>query len=478
MPEQHSRQNDGAAAAKRTTSRKALAELRRLERLFETSPWPEPRVFVRSRNRAREHALELLSGGAEQERIDAALLAAAADLIGACGRELAAAPRDTARLVGQLEQVVGLDRIELAREVLRSPERLASPPGAAVEVQLGLLMAFAPLRCASVWISEPGARVRCACHVGEGRPSRNGRDLAKKITDGTSAAPGRRQLLFGAALGGADGRPLGALIGLTRSAGRERSRVLLNEAAPMLTAFVQRDLLLARSAAAERALIEASERKLMRLSFDLHDGPIQDVAVLADDLRLFRDQLTQLIRARAERELVRGRIEDIETQLAALYAELRRVSGEVQAASVLLKRPFATALRDRVGAFAARTGIEPEVTLEGDMGLLSTSQQIALLNIIQEALSNIREHAHARSVLLSVSAAPSGIEAQVWDDGKGFEPQATLKRAGRQGRIGLLAMNERVRLLGGRCRIDSRPGGPTVVSVQLERWNPLVERSG
>jgi signal transduction histidine kinase len=51
-------------------------------------------------------------------------------------------------------------------------------------------------------------------------------------------------------------------------------------------------------------------------------------------------------------------------------------------------------------------------------------------------------------------------------------------RAAREGRIGLIAMNERVRLLGGQCRIDSRPGGPTVVSVALEPWAPPQSAAG
>jgi signal transduction histidine kinase len=51
-------------------------------------------------------------------------------------------------------------------------------------------------------------------------------------------------------------------------------------------------------------------------------------------------------------------------------------------------------------------------------------------------------------------------------------------RAARRGRLGLIAMHERVRLLGGQCRIDSRPGGPTVISVALDRWEPLVGETG
>jgi two-component system nitrate/nitrite sensor histidine kinase NarX len=245
----------------------------------------------------------------------------------------------------------------------------------------------------------------------------------------------------------------------------------------MLGAIVQREILLAQNAASVRALVESSERKLTRLGFDLHDGPIQDVAVLAEDLRLFQDQLERELGPLAKHERVRGRIEDLDAQLAALDGELRRLSGEVQAASVLLNRPFPTALRERVRAFTARTGVKPRLTLAGDMSLLSTSQQIALLNIIQEALSNIREHAHATKVQIVVSSSRDGLEAKVVDNGRGFDLESTLMRAAREGRIGLLAMNERVRLLGGGCRIDSRRGGPTIVSVSLEPWLPLQSQA-
>jgi len=248
---------------------------------------------------------------------------------------------------------------------------------------------------------------------------------------------------------------------------------LLGETAPTLAALVERDALLASNAETERALLEASERKLTRLGFDLHDGPIQDVAVLAEDLRLFRDQLDVVLAPRGKRKLLHGRIEDLNAQLVALDAELRRLSGEVQAASVLLNRPFRAALHDRVRAFSARTGIKPAVTVAGDTESMSTSQQIALLNIIQEALSNIREHAKASAVQIRVCVDDVGVQAKVVDDGRGFDLESTLMGAARQGRIGLLAMNERVRLLGGQCRIDSRPGGPTTVSVALERWLPL-----
>jgi signal transduction histidine kinase len=272
-------------------------------------------------------------------------------------------------------------------------------------------------------------------------------------------------------------QPLAALVGSAIPRMREDCHFFLTEAVPMLSAVPERDALLAGNAASERALVQSSERKLTRLGFDLHDGPIQDVALLAEDLRLFRDQLGLVARSPMDRRRVRGRLDDLDAQLVALDVELRRMSNEVHAASVLLNRPFTRALRDVTQAFAARTNVEPRLRLEGEMTELSVSQQIALLNIIHEALTNIREHSDATEVEIAVSVNAQGVEAQVLDNGCGFDLEATLIRAARKGRLGLVAMHERVRLLGGQCRIDSRPGGPTVISVALERWEPLVHET-
>jgi two-component system nitrate/nitrite sensor histidine kinase NarX len=240
----------------------------------------------------------------------------------------------------------------------------------------------------------------------------------------------------------------------------------------MLAASVQREILLAENAASVRALVEASERKLTRLGFDLHDGPIQDVAVLGQDVRLFRDQLEVLRGPLSENKLVGGRIEDLEAQLVSLDNELRRLAREAQTASALPERPFPAAIRERIQAFTARTRIRPRLALEGDMGLVSPSQQIALLKVLQEALANVREHAEASAVTVRVSASAKKIAAEIRDDGRGFDVERTLRRTARDGRMGLTSMNERIHLLGGRSRIDSRPGGPTVVSVVLDRWLP------
>ncbi len=459
------------------THESVLADLRRLEHLFTEVDWPERRTLASVRKRARARAAEVLETcrpSAEIRR--AVLLAAAVELLVGLESQLVSREDVAAGLVDEIETVIGIPRVVLAREVLRAPELMSVSPAAAVEAQLTMLFAFGPLRGVSLWKLDEGEQATCAHHVGEGEPSRRVRQLAQRVLsseENEEGGTGARTLLLGLPVGRWQ-EPLAALVATAKPWARDHARTFLVQAVPIISAVLERELLLSGNAASERALVESSERKLTRLGFDLHDGPIQDVAMLAEDLRLFRDQLEMLAGPLAKRKVVRARFEDLEAQLVGVDAELRRLSGEVQSASVLLNRPFRRALADRCQAFAARTDIEPKLTLRGDARLISSSQQIALLNIIHEALNNIREHADATAVQVSLSVDQKGVRCEISDNGKGFDLEATLMRTARQGRVGLVAMNERVRLLGGQCRIETRPGGPTTVSVSLARWRPAL----
>src|ERR1700730_18116031 len=161
------RKGNGRVAAKApdqtSTHAAALVELRRLERLFEDCEWPQRRVFVGARKRASERALEALdAAGSGPGATRTALLVDAAELLGALRVELAACPQDAARLVERIEDVTGLSRITLARELLRAPELLTLSPAVAVEAQLGMLVALAPLRSASLWTLDDAEQVSCA----------------------------------------------------------------------------------------------------------------------------------------------------------------------------------------------------------------------------------------------------------------------------------------------------------------------------
>jgi signal transduction histidine kinase len=218
------------------------------------------------------------------------------------------------------------------------------------------------------------------------------------------------------------------------------------------------------------ALLEAADRRLSRLGFDLHDGPLQELLLLGEDMRMFREQLASVLGAREEARLLRGRLEDLEARSVALERGLRQISAAT-GASAPTDRPFAEAVRELADSFTARAGIVPDVRLEGTPAGMSASQRIALLSVVGEALNNIREHGRTVSqVEIAIQLGAGGVGALVRDDGCGFDVEAALLDAAQRGRIGLAGIYERVRLLDGECVVESKLGGPTTVSLKLPRW--------
>lgn len=220
----------------------------------------------------------------------------------------------------------------------------------------------------------------------------------------------------------------------------------------------------------------ANERLLVRLGFDLHDGPLQQVYVLAQDVRLLREQVVALVGCE-HREPVVGRFADLESQLAELHQDLRDLAHSLEPRS-LLQQPLPGAVRRELAALSRRTGIATSIVREGSFDALSDSQRIALLRVLQEALSNIRQHSGSRAVEVTLHDDDvAGVRMEIRDDGHGFEPgSVAADEDGRSG-IGIAGMHERLRLLGGRLEIESAPGGPTVVRASLPHWRPAAATS-
>jgi len=101
---------------------------------------------------------------------------------------------------------------------------------------------------------------------------------------------------------------------------------------------------------------------------------------------------------------------------------------------------------------------------EGEIAL-DEARATALFRIVQESLTNIARHAHARRVRIRLRRCPSRLCLCVADDGVGFDSAHE-----RSGRFGLLGMRERALKIGARLRIRSRPGGGTTLLLNL----PLV----
>ena len=84
--------------------------------------------------------------------------------------------------------------------------------------------------------------------------------------------------------------------------------------------------------------------------------------------------------------------------------------------------------------------------------------------MVQEALANVISHAEASKVMVQFITAPQEIKLTLEDNGKGFKPSAIPKE-----RYGLVGINERAKLLGGRASVESSVGVGTRIEIRVPR---------
>jgi signal transduction histidine kinase len=425
---------------------------------------------------ARARSLCEAGGDSEEAETSAALAFAAEALTGVLLQRTW--PRDiVAETIAHVALIVDVPRdtvsLELFVRAASSARLLDLPPLLAVELQLRLLLALSPITEVSLWADEIDREARCVSHAGETPPTRSVRALVRPILDGTvhQATTPRNWIHSAPVLRWQP--PHAALIGRSAPDDGVRARAFLEEAARCLGPALERNMLLERSADDERALAEASTRQLMRLGFDIHDGPLQDLAVLAMDVQEARGEIAKRLPA-GSRTLVSGRLDDIHAQINTLEQSLREVAQSLQPMSVV-ERPLAEVLRGEVDKLERRGSTRATLELGGDLEGLTASQRITIYRVVQEGLSNVRDHSEATDVRITVDGRRDQIDIEIEDNGKGFHVEPTMVRAAKNGRLGLVGIGERVRLLGGRFDIRSRTGGPTVLSVTLLRWRPPTE---
>jgi signal transduction histidine kinase len=210
--------------------------------------------------------------------------------------------------------------------------------------------------------------------------------------------------------------------------------------------------------------LERIRRRLMRLAFDVHDGPLQSLAAAGFGLNDLQDRLSALPLSSEEHETVAGKLVAIVSELAETERTLRRMLTTLEDGRPEI--PLAREIVDaEVERFRRRSAAE--VAIEGDWEFHpdSRSQALTLEAVIRESLTNVAKHAGAGSVLIRLQRSDTHCLLEIQDDGRGFDLETVEENT-----IGLTSVRERVGLLGGHSEILSKEGGPTLVTAILPRW--------
>jgi signal transduction histidine kinase len=204
---------------------------------------------------------------------------------------------------------------------------------------------------------------------------------------------------------------------------------------------------------AEAAMREIREAERNRMARELHDGVLQDLTYAAAAIEVTRVKAEGTgLEGELEQEMgeVRGAVGELRE---AIY-DLRAYSHQDQSAGELLRSLVELNRRRAPG-----TTIDLSVD-EGFFDAVSEAERLELLRVVQEALTNVRRHAGATNVRVSLTKAEDEVSVEISDDGSGFDPETPRG-------IGLRSMRERARALGGRLEVESAPGRGTRVLVRI-----------
>jgi signal transduction histidine kinase len=347
------------------------------------------------------------------------------------------------------------------RRALASKEFAQLPPTVGAELALTLLIELAPAAASSLWILDAAGTTTCLVSHGKAPRSRRLREAARAALDGVVAGSAQVHVSVVERWD----RPHAALVARGRGAESEHLDDFLAEAATALAPLLERASLFDRRVQRERELVAAGERRLVRLGFDLHDGPLQEIIALANELQIASVQISAVV-PEEDRQRVRGRFSDVHARLGALDESLREVAHSIRATTAIA-RPVAAAVDSELRVLERATGIEGQLKVDGELDSLSDSQKIVLFRVVQEALSNVRKHSGAEKVSIVLRSTRTFLGLTVTDDGCGFDPRGLATD-----RLGLAGISERVRLLGGAVEIETSPGAGTTVRATLPQWRP------
>lgn len=207
-------------------------------------------------------------------------------------------------------------------------------------------------------------------------------------------------------------------------------------------------------------LIDVQESERRRISRELHDDLSQKIATLSVAISRLKRRLPL-----SDTEII-NELDDLRQKTNSLTNEIRRLSHQLHPA-VLEHLGLVTALESYIGNFQDEEQIDVRLTAELGEERVPFQTSICIYRVAVEALRNVSRHSGAASAVISLRRENGSLELRVSDSGKGFDVDAFRKGGG----LGLVSIEERLRLLQGTCEIHSSPQKGTTLVARVPLTN-------
>ncbi|HEV2663848.1 MAG TPA: PAS domain S-box protein, partial [Blastocatellia bacterium] len=203
-------------------------------------------------------------------------------------------------------------------------------------------------------------------------------------------------------------------------------------------------------------LITSQEEERRHIARELHDDLNQQVAALAIGISRLKRQFPDAGAA------VREQIVKLRNKTDMLSERIRQVSHELHS-SVLQHVGLPAALNSYCAEFSDREGIAVALDIGDGVEGVPPEAALCLYRVAQESLRNVARHSGARRAVVTLARANGAVELRVADQGVGFDPGQAHECRG----LGLVSMEERVKLLHGRFVLTTGPGAGTELRAQI-----------
>jgi PAS domain S-box-containing protein len=206
-------------------------------------------------------------------------------------------------------------------------------------------------------------------------------------------------------------------------------------------------------------ILHAQEEERRRISRELHDEVGQSLTAISVTLAALGNN------GAAKSEHFSRTVAGTQRLLEGTMNTVHRFARELRPA-MLDELGLLPALRSHVKLFSERTGLRVRLQADPAAEQLTDDQKTAVFRVAQESLTNVAKHARASRVKISLRANGAGICLEIADNGRSFraDPETAAKQ---KQRLGLLGMQERVRLVNGRFSIKPLAGRGTTVRVTI-----------
>ncbi len=208
-----------------------------------------------------------------------------------------------------------------------------------------------------------------------------------------------------------------------------------------------------------RQLLTAQEEERRRISRELHDVIAQTLTGINVQLAALKAETTATI------DELRARIASTQLLVEKSVDIVHRFARELRPA-MLDDLGLIPALKAYLTSYIADTGIRVTLTAFAGVEAAGGTVRTVLYRVAQEALTNVARHAKASRAEVIIQDIDGLIRMEIKDDGQGFAVHGT-SCAVKTNRLGLLGMRERVEMVGGTFCVESAPGQPTTIRVEI-----------